>query len=157
MNIKQTLRDSFQKDLSLNVPNLKRKGEVWQATITHGITFEVFFEFSNPKLIPNTLTIHCRVYASGSDLTKDITDERLKHKNNWDTIKFPYSIHHQLFEIPEAMWYKKKVGYAYWLLLMQQKKIHINNDEQINYAKKELFPYGAKEVRRIYERYKKKY
>ena len=151
MSLRQELRDSFQADITRNISGMRRHGLKWQTIINDKFLFEVSLDFSDPKFIPNTVTVRCQVYA------KDVTDFTIKNdsKMRWETVRFPYSIHHQLFEMPGAMWSKKKVGYLYWILLMQQKKIHINSSEQIKYTKDVLFPFAAKEVQRIYYQYNK--
>lgn len=149
MNVRQEIRESFQVVLIGNIPNIKKRGAKWQAILDSGLVFEVGLEFSSPKFIPITVTVSCQIYP------KEVTDFTTKNNGKiyWETVKFPYSIHHQLFEIPDVIWSKKKVGYAYWLLLMQQKNIHINSDSQVKYAEDVLLPYAAKEIKRIYDKY----
>jgi len=152
MNIKQELRSAFDRQLSMHASDLERRGAIWVGRLDEQMTFAVMFEFSDPNFIPNTVAIYCGLYPNNIRPTQDMTGVK------WEYIKFPYSVHHQLFEISkDAMWSKEKVGYFYWLLLMQQKKMHVNNQKQVDYCIDKLLPYAAKEAERIYKKYKKIY
>jgi hypothetical protein len=136
--MKEDFKKAFGNELAKNTNDFSRTGSIWTAPLKDGRTYAVMFEYSDIRFIPKTVSVYCGIYSKGVKPIQDLTAD------NWSYIKFPYKIHHRLFEIPGAVWFKKKVGFPYWLLLMQQKKMQINNAEQIKYSIEILLPYAAK-------------
>jgi hypothetical protein len=144
--MREELKKSLGQELSKVSDHFKRNGSVWVAPLSNGRTYAVMLEFSDKRFIPSTVSVYCGIYDKGIKPVQDLTALERSY------VKFPYKIHHHLFETPGAVWFKKKAGYAYWLLLMQSKKMHVNNPKQLKYSKEVLMPYAAKQASEKYDK-----
>jgi hypothetical protein len=147
--MREEFKKSFGKELLKVSNHFKRSGSVWVAPLSNGRTYAVMLEFSDKRFIPSTVSVYCGIYDKGIKPIQDLTAQERIY------VKFPYKIHHQLFEIPGAIWFKNKAGYAYWLLLMQSKKMHVNNSKQIEYSKEFLMPHAARRALEVYKKWYK--
>jgi hypothetical protein len=137
----------FDRQLRELRPSFKKgSGRFWTAPLDSDNRFYVTFVFPKYQFGDSRLEvayhIEPRHYAPAEQ--EDFTGQK--------TVTYPYDIHHQLFEFPHTPWCKSQVGYLYWKLLMQKKKLYYYTPEQTKYSLEILVPHAISRILKDYDR-----
>lgn len=150
--LRQCLVAAFDQQVSEQIPAVKKgSGRFWTVPLNKDVYFYVTFEFPKWLTGDSTFAIFHGVEASYAKPTENMS---VRHERY---VKYPYRIHHQLFEFSNVAWNKNHVGYPYWLLLMQNKKLHYYTEEQVDYVINRLFPFAIQEIGDEYNRLRRKF
>ena len=142
---RQHLVNEFDKLIKTAVPDIKKGGgHFWTAPLNEKVYFYVSFELPKHLKGDSTLSIFYGIENRYTPPSENMIVRQERY------IKYPYALHHQLFEFNNVARNKEKVGFFYWTLLMQKKKLHYYTEEQTEYVIKKLFPVAIEQLARGY-------
>lgn len=152
-SLRKQITAEMDKQIKEAIPTAKKgNGRFWTIPLNDNAYF--YISMVLPKYLDGDSRFEIIYHVSRVDQYKP-TESMYGFKQN--EIKFPYRIHHQLFEFPETPWWKPKVGYLYWKLLMQSRKIYYYTPQQTEYSSRILIPYAVLKLREEYNRQEKIY
>lgn len=136
----QIVRD-FDTLLRATIPGIsKGGGRYWTVKLNKKVYFYVTFEF--PKYLEGDSTASI-FYGVENQYIKPSENMSVQYEKY---VVFPFRIHRHLFEFNNVAWNKGKVGYLYWRLLAQRKKIHYYTREQTDFVIRELLPFAVDQI-----------
>jgi hypothetical protein len=143
--LRQQLVANFDSQIKEAIPGIKKgSGRFWTVPLNKHVYFYVSFEF--PKWLEGDSRFS--IFRGMANTYVKPAENMIVERGRY--IKYPYRIHHQLFEFNNVVWNKARAGYFYWKSLMQGKKLHYYTQEQAEYVSDTLFPFAVQEIQKDY-------
>lgn len=145
-NLCSHLVKEFDRQLRGLQPSFKKgRGRFWTAPLDANNRFYITFVFPKYSFGDSRVEVAYHVEPT------DYTPAEQEYAPGQKTVTYPYSIHHRLFEFPHTPWCKSRVGYLYWKLLMQRKKLYYYTPEQTKFSAEVLVPHAIDKILKDYD------